>query len=174
MDLDVCIGNRRCSMAVFGQADTTTWYLLWEASMAIFWKCLNRGMKGSHRGLGMCLASWQWHFVEEQVLMLWQRWWWQTVYCDQRLVDMLISESLDRGSILARPLRFSLVHGFGNEIGNGLREFFCNRKSRVQAPPSIGTHFYKSVMRFRKDRQQLGLYQILRLKFASLFRGINQ
>ena len=32
--------------------DVTTWNLLWEAAMAVFWKCLSRGMKGTHRGLG--------------------------------------------------------------------------------------------------------------------------
>lgn len=37
-----------------GVGDTTTWYVLWQAAMAVFWKCINNGMKGSHRNLGTC------------------------------------------------------------------------------------------------------------------------
>ena len=49
--------DHRCTVTVLttnrdGLGDTTTWNLIWEASMAVFWKCINQGMKGTHRGLG--------------------------------------------------------------------------------------------------------------------------
>lgn len=37
----------------YGALDTTSWYKLWEAAEAVFYKCVHTGKEGMIRGLGM-------------------------------------------------------------------------------------------------------------------------
>ena len=54
------VDNRRCTMRVWTMnhdGDMTSWYQLWEAANALFFKCVNHGRQGTFRGLGRLLAS---------------------------------------------------------------------------------------------------------------------
>lgn len=46
----ILTANRR------GEADTTSWYKVWEAANAAYYACVSPGFRGSFRGLGLLPA----------------------------------------------------------------------------------------------------------------------
>ncbi len=40
-----------------GQYDTTSWYKIWEAANAVYYKCVSRGYLGTFGGLGQYLRT---------------------------------------------------------------------------------------------------------------------
>lgn len=61
MRLMQCVADRSCSMniyrtSLYGFLDTSSWFTLWEAATAVYYKCVSRGLRGWHGGLGNFLT----------------------------------------------------------------------------------------------------------------------